>query len=115
MSQRRENERLASASQHPQGTDKHPNESENDIHFLCHFDDAAANRSTDILSSKLLFGIYLLFVICYSEGNLRRALSLTLITFSSFQTLELLTQHWVFTTFSFFLLLSLLSPPFHSS
>lgn len=107
VSRRRENKRLTSASQRPQGTDKHPNESENDIHFLCHFDDAAANRSTDILSSKPLFGIYLLFVICYSVRHLESALSV--ITFSRFQTHELLSQHQVFTPFSPFRLSPLLS------
>lgn len=86
VSRRRENKRLTSASQRPQGTDKHPNESENDIHFLCHFDDAAANRSTDILSSKPLFGIYLLFMICNSERHLGSTLSV--ITFSAFKPMN---------------------------
>lgn len=106
VSRRRENKPLTSASQRPQGTDKHPNESENDIHFLCHFDDAAANRSTDILSFKPLFGIYLLFVICYSERHLGSALSV--ITFSRFK------NPWTTepaSGFYSFLSLSLESPP----
>lgn len=38
------------------GLKKHPNESENDIHFLCHFDDRVCGSETlhFILSSKQL-------------------------------------------------------------